>query len=67
MKSNTTGILVVLKFGEQILSIASAAGRSSNSSTSPSELTGLKSNGSSISNTNSVFGKRPRSDSKKNL
>ena len=45
----------------------SAAFTKVNSSTSPSLFSGLKSIGSSKSNTNSVCGKIPLSDSKKNL
>lgn len=66
-KSSATGVLVVLKSAVSIFSRHSLAGSNSNVSTSPSALTGTKSTGSSKSNTNSVFGKRPRSDSKKNL
>ena len=47
--------------------LTSAAFTKVNSSTSPSLFSGLKSIGSSKSNTNSVCGKIPLSDSKKNL
>ena len=66
-KSNRTGQLVVFISGSQILSISSEPGTRMNSSTSPSLLLGTKSFGSSISKTNSVWGKIPLSDWKKKL
>lgn len=65
-KSITTGQLVVLKSLENTFSKHLLAGKSSNACTSPSELVGTKSGGSSRSNTNSVFGKMPRSLSNRN-
>ena len=66
-KSNATGTLVVLKSALNNFSKHCAAGSNSKVSTSPSAFSGIKSNGSSKSNTNSVLGNNPRSDSKKNL
>lgn len=58
---------MVLKSSVSIFSRHCLAGSNSNVSTSPSAFLGIKSIGSSRSNTNSVFGNRPLSDSKKNL
>lgn len=64
IKSTITGALVVLNSGLNNLSKHCSAVKSSNFSTSPSAFCGTKSNGSSKSNTNSVFGNNPLSDSK---
>jgi hypothetical protein len=66
-KSKATGTLVVLKSAQKSFSRHCSAGSNSKVSTSPSAFSGIKSNGSSKSNTNSVLGNNPRSDSKKNL
>lgn len=65
IKSITTGVDVVLNFGEHIQSKHFVIGINSNACTSPSMHLGAKSTGNSKSNTYSVLGKRPRSLSKK--
>ena len=60
-------VLLTVYRGKISILLTSAAFTKVNSSTSPSLFSGLKSIGSSKSNTNSVCGNIPLSDSKKNL